>query len=249
MKRTLALTLTAATLLAGGAGTAYAMTPATAPAAVTAPVLTVTASTTLARDLSMARDEERMARDLYTLFAAKYGVAPFTNIRFSEQRHYDSIGVLLTRYGVGDPSVGKAAGVYANADVQKLYDAWKAQGLKSVTAAYQVGVDLEKRDIADLTAIRNRTTATDVKAVLTNLLAASGNHLAAYTRAVSGGTAYSSGSGTGVGPSAGVGQRRGRAANQQRGLGAGAQNGNGTHDGTGYGRTGQRPADCPLTTA
>jgi hypothetical protein len=245
MKRTLALTLTAGTILAGGTGTAYAMASASArasaPASAPATVLTATVSTTLSRDLSLVRDEERMSRDLYTLFASKYGVAPFTKIRFSEQRHYDSIGVLLSRYGVSDPSVGKAVGVYANADIQKLFDVWKAQGLKSVTAAYQVGVELEKRDIADLTSIRNRTTANDVTAVLNNLIAGSNNHLAAYTRAVSAGTSYSSGPGTGAGPSAGVGQRRGR--------GAGGQSGMGGQDGGGYGRTGQRPAGCPLTSA
>ena len=129
-----------------------------------------------------------MSRELYSLFADEYdGARPFSNITRSEQRHYDAIGRLLTRYGAKDPAAGKPAGVYTSPEVQRLYDTWKAQGLKSQQAALQVGVDLEKRDIADLERLIARTTAPDVKQVYTHLLAGSRNHLAAFTNALDGG--------------------------------------------------------------
>ncbi len=106
--RTAAITL-GGLALAAGAWTAVAAPRDTLPA-------DTSISAAVASDLAFSRDEERMARDLYAAIAAQYdNAAPFSMITNSEQRHYDSIGVLLTRYGVPDPSVGKAAGVYANA--------------------------------------------------------------------------------------------------------------------------------------
>ena len=104
-------------------GLAFAAGAWTAVAAPSVPTDTTTISAQVKADLAFSRDEERMARDLYAVIAAQYDSAiPFSTITTSEQRHYDSIGVLLTRYGIADPAAGKAAGVYANADIQKLYD-------------------------------------------------------------------------------------------------------------------------------
>ena len=70
-------------------------------------------------------------------------------------------------------------------------------GKVSLDAAYQVGVELEKRDIADLEASIADDLPADVDAVLGRLLAGSRNHLAAYERAVDGDL------GTGTAPVAG----------------------------------------------
>ena len=85
-----------------------------------------------------------MARDLYAALAKIHaGATPMSRITTSEQRHYDAIGTLLTRYGVADPSAGRVAGSYADAELQKLYDDWLARGKASLQAAYQVGIELE----------------------------------------------------------------------------------------------------------
>ncbi|MCB0873766.1 MAG: DUF2202 domain-containing protein [Actinobacteria bacterium] len=167
-----------------------------------------------AADLQLMRDEERMARDLYRVISTKYGgLLPFSNIQRSEQRHFDAVGSLLTRYDVADPAVGKTAGVYANAEVQRLYDGWRSTALKSKTYAYRVGIALEKRDIADLTRAINATSDPVTKQVLTNLRSASKKHLAAFTRAANGQTATAAGK-------AQMG-KRGRQGQMQRGAGAG----------------------------
>jgi len=182
---------------AGLAGTAVATAQTPTASALSA---TAIADDTRAADLAFSRDEERMARDLYTLFGQTYDAAIFTRIAGSEQQHFDAVGTLLTSYAITDPAVGQPAGTYANADVQKLYDQWKAQGLTSVQDAYAVGVALEQTDIADLQGILARNADADAQRVFTRLLAASQHHLDAFTNAVNGGTdaAFCTGSGTGA---------------------------------------------------
>lgn len=141
----------------------------------------------VAKDLQFTREEERMARDLYTALAAKYDQAvPFSHIKLSEQRHFDAVGALLTRYGVSDPSAGKAAGTYAYPELQKLYDGWLAQGNTSLDAAYDVGIALEKRDVADLEKIAAASKDDTAKALFTRLGTASEHHLAAFEAAAAG---------------------------------------------------------------
>lgn len=220
--RHLAVSALTVAALAGGIGAVLASSSAAAPArtgyAAAAPVgaapvgaapvgaapVIAAADPALAAQLAFTREEERLARDLYQLFSDSYGGArPFSMIVVSEQRHFDAIGRLLVGYGIADPSAGRPAGSYADPQLQQLYDTWKAQGSTSELAAAQVGVELEKRDIADLEKAISQATQADVKAVLERLLAGSRNHLAAYTAAVTGQPTGSSDGvcdGTGAGP-------------------------------------------------
>ncbi len=168
--------------LAAGAWTATA-----APWAPADGTTTATLTSAERADLLFSRDEERMARDLYASIATQYGdAAPFRTISASEQRHFDAVGVLLTRYGLSDPASGKTAGVYADADIQKLYDSLLAQAKTSLTEAYKVGITVETRDIADLRSAIETSSATDVDRVYMTLLAGSDSHLKALTNASQG---------------------------------------------------------------
>lgn len=184
------------------------------PAANAAPL-----SSQVAADLAYMREEEKLARDVYTELAQKWGVATFSNIARSEQRHTDTIATLLVRYGIADPAAGKAAGKYTDPALQKLHDDLVARGSKSLTEALEVGKLIEQVDIADLDKRIARTTQTDIVAVYKNLRAGSENHLSAFTRRLTGG-------GTGVGPGSGNGA----------GNGAGRGGGGGGR-GRGMGRT------------
>lgn len=234
----------AAALVGGGtfAATAQAQTLPD----VANPSVAAATDAELAKDLAFMREEERMARDLYKALADLYdGAVPFSRITVSEDRHYDAVGVLLDRYDVTDPSAGKAAGTYSDAAIQKLYNDWLAQGKKSLDAAYDVGVALETRDIADLKAAINDTTTTDVKQVYTNLLKASEQHLKAFQAAADGKT---------LGTQDGTGRMErwgddsaSRPGMGGRGGGMGRMGGNAAGSGPGgYGMTGERPADCPM---
>ena len=161
-----------------------------------------------------------MARDLYQLFSDTYDVRVFANITRSEQQHFDAVGVLLTTYGVPDPSAGLAPGTYADPTIQALYDELSDQGLTSVADAYQVGIAVEERDIADLEETIGSVDQADVQLVLTRLRNASENHLAAFEKAASGQPAAGAGQGQknrhghrharGGGKGAGGGHGRGR---------------------------------------
>jgi hypothetical protein len=179
---------------AGLGGTAVAVAQ---PPMATAAAVAVT-DDTRSVDLAYSRDEERMARDLYTLFGQTYDAAIFDRIAASEQQHFDAVGTLLTTYSVADPATGQPAGTYTNPDVQKLYDQWRTQGLTSVQDAYAVGVALEQADIADLEKLLARNADADVQRVFTHLLAASQHHLTAFTNAVNGGTDAAFCNGTGA---------------------------------------------------
>ncbi len=203
----------------------------------------VVAQSTVAADdavtaLAFNREEERMARDLYTLFADTYDDGPFARIASSEQQHFASVGALLTTYGIDDPSAGLDAGDYADPQIQELYDSWKAQGLESLDAGLQVGVELEERDIADLEATLEEIDQADVQAVLSRLLAASRMHLRAFT-------AWVDGDQTGIGPGMGWGGG-GSGGMGPGGMGAGAGHGRGWNGDSDRGRQGSGRGDCPL---
>lgn len=235
---------TAGLLTVGWATTVYA---APTPTPTPTPTATATADAALAANLTHMRDEERLARDIYTALAAKYSsAAPFVNIARSEQVHYDSMGLLLTRYGVADPSAGKAAGTYADPALQALYDKLLASGSESLAKAYEVGISVEKLDIADLKTAISKTTQADAKAVFTNLMNGSENHLAAFTAAKDGKV---------LGARNGQGMQNGRSGSTTAGQGTNGRGqgmngrGQGTNAGTGTGRGQQgttRPATCPL---
>ncbi|NTW28082.1 MAG: DUF2202 domain-containing protein [Coriobacteriia bacterium] len=166
-----------------------ATTPSTAAdsqlaANVGTPVPTTTpasaADSQLAADLAFMREEERLAHDVYTVLALKWGTPVFTNIAASEQQHTDTMAALLSRYGVADPAAGEAAGVYAYPALQELYNQLVAKGSTSVTAAFEVGKTIEEVDIADLDERIARNDEADVLAAFKNLRAGSENHLRAF---------------------------------------------------------------------
>lgn len=186
---------------------------------------------TLAERLAFNREEERMARDLYRLFARRYDVArPFGMIARSEQRHFQAVGTLLDTYGVADPSAGLRAGTYADPDLQALYRTLRAEGLGSLAQAYQAGVAVEERDIADLAVTLGAYDQADVQLVLGRLADGSRMHLQAFQRAGTGST------GAGAGPR--MMQGFGRQGDGSRGA-------HGMRGGAGW--TGGGRGDCPMT--
>ena len=78
--------------------------------------------------------------------------------------------------------------MYADPTLQTNYNTWLAQGKDSLDKAYDVGVAVEKADIADLKSSINTVTDADVNQVLTRLLTASQHHLTAYQGAATGTT-------------------------------------------------------------
>lgn len=126
------------------------------------------------------REEEKLARDVYTTLGEQYDLRIFDNISSAEQTHMDSVLVLLERYGITDPVAGKGVGEFTDPTMQGLYDQLVAAGSESLVAALAVGAEIEELDIVDL---RDRATGTaDIALVYGNLERGSRNHLRAFTR-------------------------------------------------------------------
>lgn len=129
--------------------------------------------------LTSMAEEEKLAHDLYVAFGDKYGT-PFARIANAETRHLTEIRIVLTRYAIADPTAGKAAGSFATASTQQLYNKLLAQGTAGVDAAKTAARTVESTDISDLKAAAAGVTAPDAAQVYKNLLAASQRHLVAF---------------------------------------------------------------------
>jgi hypothetical protein len=125
-------------------------------------------------------EEEKVAHDLYTAFAAQYETGPFERIATSETRHLDAVRTLLDRYGLEDPTDGAAVGAFENDDLAALYTGLLDQGDNSYADAMAVGREVETTDLKDLTVLLDGLEAPDVQVVAGRQVAASERHLAAF---------------------------------------------------------------------
>ncbi len=133
-------------------------------------------------DLSLMREEEKIARDVYLRLYDRWRIPPFGNISGSEQVHMDGILALLERHGLPDPVQGLGIGQFHDQEMQALHDRLLAQGLRSLEDAIQVGLLIEELDIADLRAAAARTDKPEVLAIYADLEQGSRNHLRAFYR-------------------------------------------------------------------
>ncbi|MCX6054053.1 MAG: DUF2202 domain-containing protein [Chloroflexi bacterium] len=137
--------------------------------------------------LLFMREEEKLARDVYTFLAAQWNLPIFSNIASSEQTHMDSILTLIDRYSLTD-SASPLPGVFNNTDLQTLYTQLIAQGSGSIEEAFKVGGAIEEIDILDLQKRLPQTDQVDIQLVYQNLLSASYNHLNAFASNLQGRT-------------------------------------------------------------
>ena len=165
--------LTATAALIGLALTAIAL-PAQA--------VTTKLSSIVKAQLIYLIQEEKLARDVYAALAAKSMTPKFSNITQSEQTHMDALAVILSTYGISNPTTGKKAGVFADKGIAALYKSLVAKGSKSEIDAIAVGVTIEELDIKDIDKLSKSISQADIKFALANLRKGSLNHLAAFKR-------------------------------------------------------------------
>lgn len=136
-----------------------------------------------AESILFLKQEEKLARDVYTALGAEWGHVTFANIAVSEQRHMDAVDGLIRRFGLVDTTPA-APGAFSIPELQDLYDDLLARGSQSVAEALAVGVLIEETDIADLDAVLKITKDRSIRQVMTNLRQGSYNHLAAFNTAL-----------------------------------------------------------------
>nr|WP_320010731.1 DUF2202 domain-containing protein [uncultured Desulfobulbus sp.] len=136
-----------------------------------------------ASTLRYMREEEQLARDVYTQLYEAWGAVLHANIATSEQRHTDAIKTKLDKYGLEDPASGQE-GRYSLADLTELYTNLIDRGSDSLVEAFIVGCIIEDLDIADLNDAIDENTHLDLKITYENLRHGSKNHLRAFVAAL-----------------------------------------------------------------
>lgn len=135
--------------------------------------------------ISKMREEEKLARDVYQVLYAKWKLQSFSAIAGSEQRHMDSVKLLLDKYNMVDPAADTAPGVFGDQELQELYNSLIEQGQKSLVEALKVGATIEDLDIKDLYDLIEETDNTDIQTVYQNLVKGSRNHMRTFINQLS----------------------------------------------------------------
>jgi len=140
-----------------------------------------TLSSLEAAGILFMREEEKLARDVYTELNAQWPQPIFSNIAAGEQTHSDAVLALITRYGLTDPVGANPQGVFTDPALQGLHDVLAARGLLSLIDALIVGAEIEEIDILDLDLrLADVADNADIELVYENLKKGSRNHLRAF---------------------------------------------------------------------
>lgn len=133
-------------------------------------------------------EEEKLAHDVYVKLDELWGdevngVSVFGQIAPSEIDHTQSVRERILAHGLTDPTVGKAAGAFVNAELQALYDTLVKKGEESLIEALKVGCLIEEVDIKDLMDRKAEVIdEPDIVQVYDSLMCGSRNHLRAFNR-------------------------------------------------------------------
>lgn len=157
--------------------------------------------------LSFLREEEKLARDVYLTLGDMWPQARvFVSIAGSEQTHTDAVRDMLEKYGLPDPSVSDAVGVFTGPDFgwyfTNKYDELVLHGSQSELEALYVGAFIEELDMVDIQlcpdvivdgtddvddsfeCAATYTDNPDLQQLYTNLLEGSKNHLRAFVGSI-----------------------------------------------------------------
>ncbi len=133
--------------------------------------------------LAYIREEEKLARDVYTALYSLWSKNVFNNISGSEATHMGAVLVLLDKYELEDPAAGTDYGVFNNPELQQLYDDLLAYGQVSLVQALEVGATVEEVDIIDIqTDLDEFVDNQDIEMVYESLIKGSRNHLRSFVR-------------------------------------------------------------------
>lgn len=135
-----------------------------------------------ANALLFMREEEKLARDIYSAMGTRYALRPFTNIKKSEQQHMDAVRFLIDRYQLTDPVGENAAGVFVDSMLQELYNTLLVKGNVSAVEALTAAAMIEEVDIADLHHHTLAADNQDILFVFERLAMGSRNHLRAFVK-------------------------------------------------------------------
>jgi hypothetical protein len=129
------------------------------------------------------REEEKLARDVYTFLYETWNLMIFEKIATAEQSHMDAILKKLVKYGLPDSAEGMEPGQFTEqSGLQAIYDEMVSRGVASKSEALAVGVDIETLSVAELFLAMEGTDKADLLRVYGRLEIASEKHLKAFSR-------------------------------------------------------------------
>ncbi len=126
------------------------------------------------------REEEKLARDVYSYFYEMYDYIIFNNISKSESAHTSAVLYLINGYGLTDPTPENVA-EFSNPLFSDLFEQLTSDGASNIVDALKTGAFIEEYDIADLQRLVENTENEDILRVYGHLLEGSKNHLRAFT--------------------------------------------------------------------
>jgi hypothetical protein len=141
------------------------------------PELTESELTTLLK----MKEEEQLARDVYSELYQKWNNVVFSRISNAENNHHNAIIRLLQYYNSSDTLAGNP-GTFENVEVQALYSTLVAQGSQSAEEALKTGALIEEMDLKDLGEALAATSNANITMVFENLERGSRNHLRAFNK-------------------------------------------------------------------
>ena len=100
-------------------------------------------------DLAYAREEAKLARDLYQKFNDKWNLPLFATLARAEQGYMDRVKTLLDTLKLPDPA-SAVTGEFTNPALKQTYASLLNKGLASQTEALATGAYLEELLIKDL---------------------------------------------------------------------------------------------------
>lgn len=130
--------------------------------------------------LLQMREEEKFARDVYTVLFQVTKVTAFSNIAKAEQQHMDLVKLMLDRYSIKDPITSDKVGDFPTAAYKSLFNTLVLFGVNSNVHAELVGAFIEDLDIYDLENAIKATDNKDINTVWQNLNRGSRNHMRAF---------------------------------------------------------------------
>jgi len=128
------------------------------------------------------REDEKVARDLYTLFFEKYSLKVFSTLAKSESNHIRAVEILLDYYEIDFPVPG-AYGVFEDSARQAIYDSLVIKG-STALEGFRVMAQLEEDNIISYRNVLEDITNPNIKIVIENLGKASENHFKAAIRQI-----------------------------------------------------------------
>lgn len=138
-------------------------------------------SATEISSINAMREEELLAKDVYSALYVLYHMPVFNNISKSENQHTGAIKVLMDKYDLPDIAANHVAGVFSDPGIQALYNTLLTQGSTSLNDGLTVGATIEDLDIQDLVDhIANDVDNADILFVYNELQKGSRNHLRSF---------------------------------------------------------------------